>query len=144
MTPTLANYLKKEGHPMGLVDKSIKCSDCGSDFTFSISEQQFFAEKGFTNDPQRCRLCRASRMVPGNGSSTYGSFCQPRRQMSPEVCAECGKETDLAFLNPEMADQRDAETATARSGWTRGGGKRAIRIKTPLRRRKEAHICSGK
>ena len=56
MTPTLANYLKKAGHSMSLVDKSIKCSDCGSDFTFSVSEQEFFAEKGYTNDPQRCRL----------------------------------------------------------------------------------------
>jgi DNA-directed RNA polymerase subunit RPC12/RpoP len=114
MTPTLANYLKKEGHPMDLVDKSIKCSDCGSDFTFSTSEQQFFAEKGFTNDPNRCRPCRASRMVQGNGSSTYGSFGQPRRQMSPAVRAECGKGTDLPYLNPEMADQCTAETATAR------------------------------
>ncbi len=32
---------------MSFVDKSIKCSDCGSDFTFSIDEQAFFAEKGY-------------------------------------------------------------------------------------------------
>ena len=54
--PTLANYLKKAGHPMSFVDKSINCSDCGSDFAFSISDQESFAEKGYTNEPQRCRL----------------------------------------------------------------------------------------
>jgi CxxC-x17-CxxC domain-containing protein len=97
MTPTLANYLKKEGHPMSFVDKSIKCSDCGSDFTFSMSEQEFFAEKGYTNDPKRCRLCRANRMVQGNGSSAYSGYSQPRRQMFPAVCAECGKGTELPF-----------------------------------------------
>jgi CxxC-x17-CxxC domain-containing protein len=100
MTPTLANYLKKEGHPMSFVDKSIKCSDCGCDFTFSTSEQESFAGKGYANDPKRCRLCRASRMVQSNGSSAYSGYSQPwqpRRQMFAAVCAECGKGTDLPF-----------------------------------------------
>ena len=100
MTPTLANYLQKEGRPMSFVDRSIKCSDCGADFTFSTREQEFFAEKGFTNDPKRCRWCRASRMVQNNGASDR-SGCrqewQPRRQMFAAVCAECGKGTELPF-----------------------------------------------
>ncbi|MCK9358095.1 MAG: zinc-ribbon domain-containing protein, partial [Dehalococcoidia bacterium] len=36
---------------MSYQDKSLRCRDCGQDFTFSSSEQQFFAEKGFTNEP---------------------------------------------------------------------------------------------
>ncbi len=48
---------------MSFVDKSIKCSDCGSDFTFSTSEQESFAEKGFTNDHKRCRWCRAAKLL---------------------------------------------------------------------------------
>jgi CxxC-x17-CxxC domain-containing protein len=85
---------------MSFVDKSIKCSDCGSDFTFSTSEQQFFAEKGFTNDPKRCRLCRAAKMVQSNGSSAYSGYSQPwqpRRQMFAAVCAECGRAAELPF-----------------------------------------------
>jgi CxxC-x17-CxxC domain-containing protein len=100
MTPTLANYLQKEGHPMSFVDKSIKCSDCGSDFTFSAGEQESFAAKGYANDPKRCRWCRASRMVQNNASSAYSGYSQPgqpRRQMFAAVCAECGKGTDLPF-----------------------------------------------
>ncbi|OGO05444.1 MAG: hypothetical protein A2Y91_07110 [Chloroflexi bacterium RBG_13_54_8] len=56
---------------MSFVGKSIKCSDCGFDFTFSASEQQLFAQRGYTNDPKRCPLCRASRKIQGNSFSAY-------------------------------------------------------------------------
>lgn len=39
-------------------DKTIKCVDCGEDFTFTARDQEFYAEKGFTNEPKRCRDCR--------------------------------------------------------------------------------------
>ncbi|MCX5999758.1 MAG: zinc-ribbon domain containing protein [Chloroflexi bacterium] len=79
---------------MSFVDKSIKCSDCGSTFTFSTSEQEFFAQKGYTNDPKRCPVCRASRKTQANSSSGYN---EPRRQMFPVVCADCGKQTEVPF-----------------------------------------------
>jgi CxxC-x17-CxxC domain-containing protein len=100
MTPTLASYLEKEGNPMSFVDKSIKCSDCGADFPFSTSEQEFFAEKGYANDPTRCRLCRASEMVHSLVPSTrsgYGQPWQPKRQMFAAICAGCGQAADLPF-----------------------------------------------
>ena len=34
-------------------DKTLVCKDCGQEFTFTANEQDFFAEKGFTNEPQR-------------------------------------------------------------------------------------------
>ncbi|MFW6056112.1 MAG: zinc-ribbon domain-containing protein [Chloroflexota bacterium] len=46
---------------MSLEDKTIRCADCGNGFTFTASEQQFFAEKGFTNEPRRCSACRRKR-----------------------------------------------------------------------------------
>ena len=46
---------------MSYQDKTLKCRDCGHDFTFSSSEQQFFAEKGFTNEPGRCPTCRRAK-----------------------------------------------------------------------------------
>ena len=85
---------------MSFVDKSIKCSDCGTDFTFSAGEQESFAVKGYANDPKRCRWCRASRMVQSNASSAYSGYSQPwqpKRQMFAAVCAACGKGTDLPF-----------------------------------------------
>ena len=42
-------------------DKTLTCKDCGCEFTFTASEQEFFAEKGFTNEPQRCKPCRDAR-----------------------------------------------------------------------------------
>ena len=46
---------------MSFEDKKIRCADCGEEFTFTASEQQFFAEKGFTNEPRRCPVCRRKR-----------------------------------------------------------------------------------
>ena len=34
-------------------DKTLVCKDCGKEFTFSAGEQEFYAEKGFENEPQR-------------------------------------------------------------------------------------------
>lgn len=42
-------------------DKTIVCTDCGTEFTFSAREQEFYAEKGFTNEPKRCKACRDKR-----------------------------------------------------------------------------------
>ena len=42
-------------------DKTLVCKDCGAEFTFTAGEQAFYAEKGFTNEPQRCPECRKAR-----------------------------------------------------------------------------------
>lgn len=39
-------------------DKTMKCKDCGSEFVFTAGEQEFYKEKGFQNEPQRCKACR--------------------------------------------------------------------------------------
>ncbi|MBQ7604333.1 MAG: zinc-ribbon domain-containing protein, partial [Clostridia bacterium] len=39
-------------------DITIRCKDCGKEFTFTADEQAFFAEKGLQNMPKRCRECR--------------------------------------------------------------------------------------
>lgn len=74
-------------------DRFLTCRDCGEEFTFSASEQEFYAEKGFTNDPGRCPSCRAARK---NERRNSGGFRQ-RRQMYPVVCASCGKDTEVPF-----------------------------------------------
>ncbi len=38
-------------------DKQLTCVDCGGKFLWSADEQAFFAEKGFTNEPRRCKTC---------------------------------------------------------------------------------------
>jgi len=83
---------------MGYVDKTLECADCGISFTFSASEQEFFADKGFTNEPKRCPECRASRKQQRRGSQGgYGSYGYQERQMYPAVCASCGQDTQVPF-----------------------------------------------
>lgn len=45
-------------------DKTLICKDCGKEFTFTAGEQEFYAEKGFENEPQRCKECRAAKRHP--------------------------------------------------------------------------------
>jgi len=42
-------------------DKSLTCADCGTSFTFSANEQEFYQSKGYTNEPKRCPSCRQTR-----------------------------------------------------------------------------------
>jgi len=81
---------------MSFQDKSIQCSDCGTTFTFNAEEQEFFASKGYTNEPKRCPSCREARKAERYGSSS-GSGYRPQRQMFPAICAQCGKETEVPF-----------------------------------------------
>ena len=32
-------------------DKLLRCRDCGTEFLFSVGEQEFFALKGYVNEP---------------------------------------------------------------------------------------------
>ncbi len=83
---------------MGFEDKSLQCSDCGTTFTFSAGEQEFFQSKGYTNEPKRCPSCRQARKSERTGSGNYGSgsYGSPR-QMFPATCASCGKQTEVPF-----------------------------------------------
>lgn len=50
-------------------DKTIKCIDCGTEFTFTARDQEFYAEKGFTNEPKRCKACRDKKKAERNNSN---------------------------------------------------------------------------
>ena len=78
-------------------DKTLTCSDCGKQFTFTASEQEFFVKKGFS-DPSRCPDCRAARKAArSGGGDSYGGSARGDRQMYPAVCAQCGKDTEVPF-----------------------------------------------
>ncbi len=77
---------------MDFQDKVLVCRDCGKEFLFSAGEQAFYAEKGFQNEPSRCRTCRTARK--GGSGPTESA---PARPLFPAVCSECGKETQVPF-----------------------------------------------
>ena len=82
---------------MSFQEKSLQCSDCGANFTFTTEEQEFYASKGFTNEPKRCPSCRQARKTERNGSGTGNYGYRSQRQMFPATCAQCGKETQVPF-----------------------------------------------
>ena len=47
-------------------DKKITCVDCGAEFLFTVRDQEFYAEKGFTNEPKRCKACRDKKKAQKN------------------------------------------------------------------------------
>jgi CxxC-x17-CxxC domain-containing protein len=78
---------------MAFQEKTLQCSDCGKTFPFTVEEQEFFATKGYTNEPKRCPACRQNRRSERfTGGASRGS-----RQMFPAVCAQCGKQTEVPF-----------------------------------------------
>ena len=46
-------------------DIKIVCKDCCKEFTFTVGEQEFYKEKGFSN-PVRCKDCREKRKAEKN------------------------------------------------------------------------------
>ena len=42
---------------MAFQDQSLVCRDCGKEFTWTASEQEFYQQKGFENAPVRCTDC---------------------------------------------------------------------------------------
>jgi CxxC-x17-CxxC domain-containing protein len=108
------------------MDRTLTCSDCGQEFTFTASEQDFYAQKGFS-EPRRCPSCRAAKKAAreggsssygggssygagssyGGGSSSYGGgrsgggggYSSGPREMFSATCSSCGREARVPF-NP--------------------------------------------
>ena len=55
----------------------------------TAGEQEFYAEKGFQNEPVRCRECRNNRKNASRNEN---------REMYDAVCADCGAPTKVPFL----------------------------------------------
>ena len=68
-------------------DKTLVCKECGQEFVFTAGEQEFYQEKGFVNEPQRCKACRDARK----------QAARAERKMYTAVCASCGGEAKVPF-----------------------------------------------
>ena len=68
-------------------DKTLVCKECGQEFVFTAGEQEFYAERGFQNEPQRCKACRDARKAASRGPREYFTA----------TCAACGGEAKVPF-----------------------------------------------
>ena len=90
---------------MNYADKTLTCRDCGRAFTFTAGEQEFYASRGFTNEPGRCPDCRAAYKAArgsgggysGGGSYSAGGYGRGERQMYTVTCSACGGEARVPF-----------------------------------------------
>lgn len=106
---------------MEFEDKTIVCADCGATFVHSAQDQARYAERGFTNEPKRCRDCRDKRKTQSGGGGGGGGHGMdsggrrpprgpgggggggrggpPRgdRESYEATCAECGATTTVPF-----------------------------------------------
>ncbi len=41
----------------GLEPKFLICTECNEEFVFTIQAQEYFAERGYSEDPKRCKSC---------------------------------------------------------------------------------------
>ena len=97
-----------------MADKTITCRDCGTNFTFTEGEQDFYSQKGYS-EPVRCPDCRAAKKASrddsynNSGYSSYGSgsssgggygggYGRSERTMTKVTCANCGKDTEVPFV----------------------------------------------
>lgn len=130
-------------------DKMIVCQDCGAEFAFTAEEQEYYASRGFTNEPKRCPDCRRQRKAQrndggggggmrsggyGGGGGGYragggggGGYSSGPRQMYPATCANCGRETEVPFQprGDRPVYCRDCfQTRAPDAGRGGGGGRR--------------------
>ncbi len=87
-------------------DKTLVCKECGNEFVFTAGEQEFYAEKGFENEPQRCKTCRDARKAGGRAP----------REMFEAVCASCGKTCKVPFKPREDRPVYCSECFAAQKG----------------------------
>jgi hypothetical protein len=61
--------------------KILICVDCKEEFAFTVGAQQYFYEKGLTEDPKRCRSCYSE--YKQNGRRTSNGHGRPVEYESP-------------------------------------------------------------
>lgn len=71
-----------------LTPRTIKCTDCGNEFTMAPSEQKFYLNKGYKL-PKRCEACRTKRASE-----------------EKLICVDCGKEFAISNTNRRFYESK--------------------------------------
>ena len=85
-------------------DKTLVCKECGKEFVFTAGEQEFYAERGFQNEPQRCKACRDARKNAARGP----------REFFTATCAACGGEAQAFPSSRSLTARYIAASASPR------------------------------
>ncbi len=74
---------------MLFADKTLTCRECGTEFTFTAGEQEFFHSRGLVNEPGRCPTCRSARR--------RANLPRGEREHHDIVCDSCGNDAKVPF-----------------------------------------------
>lgn len=84
--------------------KELTCTECGGTFIWTANDQQFYRERGFTEQPKRCKPCREGRRARYEGLAQAGASSPAQaidggrqREDFPVTCAKCGTQTTVPF-----------------------------------------------
>ncbi len=66
----------------GFQSRVLLCCECGEEFVFTVAAQEYFTERGYTEDPKRCKAC-------------YTQFKKSQRSSKPVAVTAGGGEADL-------------------------------------------------
>jgi hypothetical protein len=78
------------------IDKILICIDCREEFVFTASAQEYFAGKGYTEDPKRCKSC-------------YMELKRAKRRDEREPFERSRHETELPEEAFSMSDGNDSD-----------------------------------
>jgi hypothetical protein len=92
---------------MSFQEKTLHCADCGTDFSFTAEEQEFYQSRGYTNEPKRCPSCKQARKTERHGGRG-NSYGLPRQTFRAKCGArERDTEVPLAFTSGKLAYYSD-------------------------------------
>lgn len=78
-------------------DIPLTCRDCNAEFAFTVGEQDFFKQKGFTNQPVRCGDCKKAKKARFEGQDGGGGY----GDAAPSKCYNCGGSGHMSRECPE-------------------------------------------
>ncbi len=104
-------------------DRVLKCSECDAEFIFTAGEQMFFADKGFKNEPKRCKTCKAKRAItsgqnngvpaeretrkqPAHNAGRKPRFLSSRRRDGPSTAGNASSSGGPSVRQPEPGKKR--------------------------------------
>ena len=83
-------------------DKTLVCKDCGKEFVWTAGEQEFYASRGFENQPQRCKACRDARKNGVRPAGTGERKMLLRLLCSDQAELSCKREGLLPVTRREL------------------------------------------
>ena len=113
---------------MDYQDRQITCIDCSQPFLFSAGEQEFYARKGFREEPKRCKPCREQRKTKREGGNGV-AMRAPGRAPGPEALRASpgpGDVDDDIGNRIDAAPRGPREVRDVRAGGRGAGGSREM------------------